>query len=73
MCPWDLDECGNARLGQHGNEWDGVPIAWSNRAHPAYHGENRKTMSCGLCGHLRRELGVPPLILKVPRIEKVWQ
>ena len=40
VCPWDVDEtpenCGNDPLGQHGNEWEGVPVAWSTRQNAQY-------------------------------------
>ena len=30
---------------------------------------NRRTMTCGLCGHLKRRLGRPPFFAPAPQIE----
>jgi len=61
LCPWDLNFCGHEELGVHGDERQGVPVGWSNMALPQYNGEDRRTMSCGLCGYLHRKLGPAPL------------
>ena len=79
LCPWDLSPapvgCGDEALGLHGNEWEGVPVQWASpeRQNPQYltdppdiyvTGEpDRRTMSCGLCSHLRTRLGSPPYTL----------
>ena len=80
LCPWNLDTCGDEPLGKHGDEWEGVPVRWAqqNRQNQQYltdppdpyvTGEpNRRTMSCGLCGHLKRQLGPPPLFVTPPPI-----
>ena len=61
VCPWDLTGCVNAPLGKDGDEHLGVPVATSTKT-VKYLGErDRRTMSCGLCGHLQRKLGPPPL------------
>lgn len=61
VCPWDLGVCGDEPLGQSGYEGDGVPTEWAgDRQHPQYIGEDRRAMSCGLCGHLRNVFGKPP-------------
>ena len=60
LCPWDLWNCGGEPLGMHGDESQGVPVEWTTRQNEAYRGEPRRTMSCGLCGHLDRTLGRPP-------------
>ena len=57
VCPWDIDECSNEELGEHGNEWEGVPAEWGGDrinaqylvkpADPYLPGEpDRRTMSC---------------------------
>ena len=28
LCPWHLEVCGEEPLGLHGDEWEGVPVAW---------------------------------------------
>ena len=65
LCPWDLDQCGDEWLGKNGDENLGVPIAWSgDRQNAKYVGEpDRRSMSCGLCGWLKRQLGLPPFLL----------
>ena len=80
LCPWELTTCGNEPLGLHGNEWDGVPVAWVplERQNPQYMTEmpdiyspsepNRRTMSCGMCGHLERTFGKPPFTIDPPPI-----
>ena len=61
VCPWDLGVCGDEPLGQNGYEGDGVPTEWAgDRQHPQYIGEDRRAMSCGLCGHLLDVFGKPP-------------
>jgi len=66
VCPWESNgwdfTCGNEPLGKNGYEQDGVPTEWAGvRQHPQYVGEpERRAMSCGLCGHLRRVFGKPP-------------
>ena len=67
LCPWDLKTCGNQELGHHGPEWEGVPVKWASNQHPQYLTDppdpyvkdepDRRTMSCGLCQHLKEKLG----------------
>lgn len=67
LCPYKLDSCGHEELGAHGDEWWGVPSTWGNNLNPLYDGEpDRRTMSCGLCGFLSRQLGHPPYRLDFP-------
>ena len=60
VCPWNLNICGAEPLGANGEEHLGVPIEWSEAQNENYQGEDRRTMSCGLCGFLVRTLGPPP-------------
>ena len=80
LCPWDVEQCGYEPLGQNGDEWKGVPVAWVplERQNAQYMTEmpdlyspsepDRRTMSCGLCGHLKRTLGPPPYTVEPPPI-----
>lgn len=73
ICPWHLRECDDEPLGKHGNEWDGVSAAWAPNVNAQYAiapndqyvpGEpERRTMSCGLCGRLVREIGKAPFVV----------
>ena len=75
-CPWNITTCGDEPLGAHGNEWHGVPATWGSNQNAQYKPvpdddyvqdePNRRTMSCGLCGHLHRALGPPPFKLDPP-------
>ena len=70
--------CGNEELGLHGDEWEGVPAGWSQRQNAQYlitpadpyvqDEPDRRTMSCGLCGHLKRQLGPPPFFVDPPAV-----
>ena len=70
--------CGDEELGRHGNEWEGVPAGWAQRQNAQYlvspvdlyvqDEPDRKTMSCGLCGHLKRQLGPPPFTVEPPAV-----
>jgi len=80
LCPWEVEQCGYEPLGLNGNEWEGVPVAWVplERQNAQYMTEmpdlyspsepDRRTMSCGLCGHLKRQLGAPPFTVEPPPI-----
>ena len=71
--------CGHEELGKHGNEWGGVPAQWSQRQNAQYlvnpadpyvqNEPDRRTMSCGLCGHLKRQLGPPPFTVDPPAVD----
>jgi len=74
LCPWNITVCGQETLGSHGHEKNGVPAAWGEELLNAQYLTNpddqfvpaepkRRTMSCGLCGHLERQLGKPPFIV----------
>lgn len=79
LCPWELERCGNEPLGLRGDEWQGVPVEGAPKQNAQYlttpldpyvHTEpRRRTMSCGLCGFLKRELGAPPYTLDPPVID----
>ena len=70
--------CGDEELGLHGNEWEGVPAVWAQRQNAQYlitptdpyvqDEPDRRTMSCGLCGHLKRRLGPPPFFVDPPAV-----
>ena len=74
LCPWNLEECGYAELGTHGDEWNGVSVEGAPNQNAQYlttpldefvpDEPDRRTMSCGLCGHLQRKLGDPPFIVE---------
>ena len=76
LCPWNVDTCGHERLGQHGPEWRGVPVGNAPNQNAQYlttppdkyvqDEPDRRTMSCGLCGHLKRRLGTPPMMEEPP-------
>ena len=67
---WDLPLCGTEPLGAHGDENIGVPAEWSSSQNVIYRDEQRRrTMSCGLCGHLERTLGAPPFLRDRPPID----
>ena len=78
VCPWDVETCGRDKLGMHGDEWKGVPAVWGTNMNAQYmpvpeddyveDEPDRRTMSCGLCGHLLRQLGKPPFKLEPPPI-----
>jgi hypothetical protein len=78
LCPWDLDVCGDEPLGHNGKEWEGISPRGSTHQNAQYltdppdpyvPGEpDRRTMTCGLCGHLKRRLGKPPLFASTPAI-----
>ena len=84
MCPWNLNECGDEALGAHGDEWRGVPASTAPNVNAQYPVKNnpqaaafnrifepkRRTMSCALCAHLRRQLGKAPLLLDPPPIDE---
>eukprot|EP00966_Prymnesium_polylepis_P330368 7386024-Prymnesium_polylepis.2 len=73
LCPWNLDQCGSDRLGAFGNEWDGAPVEGAPNQNQQYlttpadpyvpDEPDRRTMSCALCGWLKRRLGDPPFIV----------
>ena len=79
LCPWDVDVCGNEPLGKHGKEWEGISVRGAPHQNAQYltdppdiyvAGEpNRRTMTCGMCGHLKRKLGKPPFFAPTPKIE----
>ena len=79
-CPWNVTTCGYEPLGMHGNEWLGVPAEWGSNQNAQYKPmpdddyvqdePDRRTMSCGLCGHLHRALGPPPFQLDPPPMPK---
>ncbi|KAL1499595.1 hypothetical protein AB1Y20_011794 [Prymnesium parvum] len=74
LCPWDLSRCENEPLGMHGDEWKGVPVGDAPNQNTQYlvkpldpyvsDEPDRRTMSCGLCGWLKRKLGEPPFTIK---------
>ncbi|KAL1507404.1 hypothetical protein AB1Y20_008246 [Prymnesium parvum] len=78
LCPWDVEVCGDEPLGSHGEEWRGVPVEGAPHQNAQYlttpadnyvqNEPDRRTMSCGLCGHLRRVLGKPPFTMEPPAI-----
>ena len=68
LCPWPLDQCGNEPMGLHGDEHHGVPIEWSTTQNWKYLGEQRRTMSCGLCGRLRDRLGDAPFTQPLAKV-----
>jgi len=75
LCPWQLDVCGKESLGYHDDEWHGSPVAWvpledQNPQYMTFMADeyspsepDRRTMSCGMCGYLRRALGAPPYMV----------
>lgn len=74
LCPWDFDSgCAEEPLGLHGDEWTGVPAGWGSNQNAQYQvtpddpyvqdEPDRRTMSCGLCGHLKRRFGAAPYFL----------
>jgi hypothetical protein len=78
LCPWDVAVCGDEPLGHNGKEWEGISPRGAAHQNAQYltdppdqyvHGEpDRRTMTCGLCGHLKRRLGRPPLFAPTPEI-----
>ena len=83
LCPWHLEKCGNEPLGMHGPESKGVSAlaAPKDKMNAQYFPKPkddyvqdeplRRTMSCGLCGHLERKLGKPPFKLDPPTVSSV--
>ena len=79
LCPWDVDVCGSEPLGHNGDEWGGVPVEGAPHQNAQYlttpadnyvqNEPQRRTMSCGLCGHLKRALGKPPFIVDPAPVE----
>lgn len=78
VCPWDVDRCGNQPLGARGDESRGVSAIGAPHMNAQYmpipkddfvqDEPDRRTMSCALCGHLKRKLGEPPFKLDAPPI-----
>ena len=74
LCPWEVEKCGKEPLGMHGDEWKGMPVEGATNQNKQYittptdpyvqNEPDRRTMSCGLCGHLKRVLGDPPYMLE---------
>lgn len=74
LCPWDVETCADDDLGLFGDEWKGVPVEGAPNQNALYlttppdpyvtDEPDRRTMSCGLCGHLRRKLGDPPFTIE---------
>ena len=77
LCPWNLELCGDEELGAHGDEWNGVSVEGAPNQNAQYlttpldqfvpDEPDRRTMSCGLCGHLHRRLGDPPFTIDPER------
>jgi hypothetical protein len=74
LCPWDFDdECMDHQLGRFGDESRGARVEEAPNQNAQYlttpldpyvtDEPDRRTMSCGLCGHLQRKLGTPPFII----------
>ena len=74
LCPWDFtDACVHDRLGRSGPEWLGTRVEGAPNQNAQYlttppdpyvtDEPDRRTMSCGLCGHLERRLGKPPFTI----------
>lgn len=79
VCPWNVETCGREPLGRHGEESRGVSAVGAPNMNAQYmpipkddyvqDEPDRRTMSCGLCGHLLRRLGKPPYKLDPPPID----
>ena len=70
FCPWNVDVCGYEQLGKRGHEKVGVTSSWSQNGGTLNKEEDeQKTVSCGLCGHLKRDFGSPPYLGSSPPLD----